>query len=53
MAKIQYFLGWLSRPDVCNWLSDVGYRPDDVIMVATSLVQAQAIGAWKIIIKCI
>ena len=53
MAKIQYFFGWLSRLDVCKWLSDVSYRPGDIIKAATSLIQAAAIGARKNGIKCI
>ena len=31
LFMLQYFLGWLSRPDGCNWLSVINYQPGDVI----------------------
>ena len=48
---LQYFLGRLSQPDICNWLSVINYQPGDVIMAATSLAEAAAFGTRKTGIK--
>ena len=50
---IQNFLGWLSRPDICNQLSVINLQPGDVIMAATSLAEAAAFGTRKTGTKCI
>ena len=45
--QIQYFLGRLSQPVICNQSSVIGYQPEDVIMAATSPVEAAAFGTRK------
>ena len=50
---VQYFLGWLSPLDICNQLLVISYRPGEVIMAPTSLVEAAAIRMRKTGIKCI
>ena len=49
----QSFLGWLSRPDICNRLSVINLQPGDVIMAATSLAEVAAFGTRKTRTKCI
>ena len=44
---LQYFMGRLSRLDICNRLSVINYQPGDVIMVATSLAEAAMFGMRK------
>ena len=48
---VQYFLGQLSRPDICNQLSIINYQPGDSIMAAKSLAEAVAFGMRKTGIK--
>ena len=50
-TALQYILGQLSRLDDCNRSLAIGYRPGDIIMVATTLVQAAVIGARKASLK--
>ena len=47
---LQYFLGQLSQPDICNRLSVIGYRPGDVIMAGV-IKPSSAIGTRKTDIK--
>ena len=44
---LQNFLGWLSRPDICNRLSVINLQPGDDIMAATSLAEAVTLGMRK------
>ena len=48
---VLYFLGQLSRPDICNQLSIINYQPGDSIMAAKSLAKAVAFGTRKTGIK--
>ena len=49
-SLVQYFLGQLSRPDICNQLWVIN-QPGDVIMAAKSLAEAVAFETRKTGIK--